>query len=460
MHSFTDDGNAQRLFAAFGDFLRYSPETGWLVFDGKRWTRSKEHAVRLSRYTMRQIREELERLPEDADEKARASLSKWAHVSLSASKITAALDLTRSETDIAIEQADLNPNPWLLNLPNGVLDLETMKLLEHDPKFLQTKIAGTGFEPEAKCPNWLEVMKKITGDNPELTATLQQAVGYSLTGFTNEHCMFILYGTGANGKSTFLDTIRSMLGGYSIHAPANTFMVNRSAGPRDDIAMLHDRRLVTASEGEQGARLSESLIKTATGDAALTARFLYGKFFQFVPKFKLWLATNHKPRVTGSDEGIWRRLRLVPFTQHISEDSRDSEILSKLAAEHQGILNWALSGLQLWVSQGKHLKLDEMTLAATDEYREDEDLIAKFLEDSLVVSRGTFITAHDVFAAHQLWSQSEGLKPVSMRWLIIQLKEKGLVHHRTKLTRGFKDLALSNAARETRDREAGSQLRF
>jgi putative DNA primase/helicase len=211
-----------------------------------------------------------------------------------------------------------------------------------------TKIAKVQYGRNADCPKWKQFIREIMGYKGELIAFLQTAAGWAVSGDISELSMFILYGTGANGKSTFLNVIMRILRDYAITTYAETFMKRNNDTTTNDIARLRGTRFVTTTETEQRKRLSEHLIKQATGNDQLTARFLYGEHFNFVPTFKIFMASNHKPVIKGTDHGIWRRIKLIPFTTTVTEEKMDKSLEQKLMEEKSGILNWLIEGLLRW----------------------------------------------------------------------------------------------------------------
>jgi putative DNA primase/helicase len=280
----TDLGNAERLVRLFGDRIRFVPQWGWLVWDGERWARDNgnQRITELAEETVRQIYREA---AEAQDPEERAKLAKWAIASESRQRITAMIDLAAPMCLASPEEFDADD--WLLNLENGVLNLRTLEFLPHDPNLKLTKLAPVTYDPNADCPKWKAFLQRIFNNNERLIRFVQRAVGYSLTGSTREQCLFFLHGTGANGKSTFLEVIRALLGDYAVTTDFSTFVADRKSSVRNDIARLHSARLVTAIEVGEGKRFAEELIKTLTGGDTVAARFLYREFFEFKPRFKV-----------------------------------------------------------------------------------------------------------------------------------------------------------------------------
>jgi putative DNA primase/helicase len=344
---------------------------------------------------------------------------KWAKDSEMVAHLRASL--TTARVDVAIAQDALDADPWSLNTRTGIVDLRTGTTRAHAREELHTKVTGAGVG-ESPCPVWLAFLTRIMGGDAEMVAFIQRVVGYCLTGSTREQCLFILYGNGSNGKSTFLDTIRAVFGDYAQHSRAETFMKDRkSGGIPNDVAALRGARLVTSSEPEQGAQLDESLIKEMTGDAAISARFMRQEFFTFTPTFKVLLATNHRPVIRGTDHGIWRRIRLVPFLETIRDEEKDRDLGKKIEAEADAILAWGIEGARLWVEHG--LQEPAAVREATEDYRADMDVLSEFLAEKCVFHGGA--TTTELYKAFMEWQQANGEKPRSHRWLSNALLDRG-----------------------------------
>ncbi len=258
---------------------------------------------------------------------------------------------------------------------------------------------------------WEKFVLEITGENLELFRFLQKATGYSLIGSTRDQCFFLLYGTGSNGKSTYIKTISTMLGDYAGATPMESLLIKRGDAIRNDVARLAGLRFVSAVETEGGRRLAESLVKQLTGGDKMTARFLHHEFFEFDPAFKLWLAVNHKPKIVGTDNAIWRRVRLIPFEVTISDAEKDPDLAEKLKAELPGILNWALEGLQRWRREG--LKEPDAVKAATRAYRSEMDVIGNFLEDCCDTDAEAEVNKAALYKAYAEWAHEAGERTVS-----------------------------------------------
>lgn len=286
---------------------------------------------------------------------------------------------------------------WLLNVLNGTIDLCTGSLRPHAREDYITRCVNVDYDPDAKCPTWERFIHQVFGGNAEIIAFVQRAVGYSLTGKIVEHVLIVLYGLGSNGKTTLIDALHYLLGpSYAKHAPTDLLLARRGEHHPTELATLHGARLVTAAETGEGRRLAESLVKQLTGGDPVTARRMRDDFWQFRPEFKLWLATNHRPQIRGTDHAIWRRIRLIPFdvTFHTAETGKtpqqDQTLPARLREEATGILAWAVRGCLAWQSQG--LGAPDAVRDATEAYRAEMDVLAMFFEERCIFDescRGT-----------------------------------------------------------------------
>jgi len=416
----TDAGNGERFQAHVGQRFAFCHAWGcWLHHDGVRWQRDGNgEATRAALGTLRAMAGEAEKVP---DPDHRGELLKHSLDSESSARLTALLTLGSAMLPVSAE--DLDRDPDLLNVTNGTLDLRTGELRPHDRDDWITRVSPVAYDADAACPLWEGFLHRVMGGNQRLIAFLQRAVGYSLTGHTNEQVLLLLYGVGANGKSTFLETMRALLADYSAITDFNTFLKRDSEGARNDLARLVGTRFVSAVEAEAGKPLAEALVKQLTGGDTITARFLFKEFFDFKPQFKIWLAANHKPGIHGSDHGIWRRIRLVPFTITIPEPERDPRLTQKLATELPGILAWAMRGCLDWREHG--LGVPEEVRAATAAYQEEMDALGGFLDERCVAEDGALATAKEIYAAYTTWCEANGDKPRAQKTIGICLRDKG-----------------------------------
>jgi putative DNA primase/helicase len=328
---------------------------------------------------------------------------------------------------------------------NGVLDLRTGELREARREDLLTKQCAVEFDASARCPEWEKFLARILPD-PAVRGFVQRALGYALTGDTREQCFFLLHGTGANGKSTLLNAVKALLGDYAQQSPACAFMAQRQpngGAATPEIARLRGARFVSSIETEDGQRLAEELVKTLTGQDTVTARHLYSEHFEFQPAFKLWLAANHRPTIRGDDYAIWRRIRLVPFAVQIPEHERDKELPETLLAEAAGILAWLVRGCLSWQRDG--LGEPEAVRTATQEYRDEQDIIAEFLDDACVLEPQASETAGRLYGAYRQWAESAGHRGVMTKTKFgrrLTDSERGIERVKGTATKTYKGVRL------------------
>ncbi|MEN6370419.1 MAG: phage/plasmid primase, P4 family [Armatimonadota bacterium] len=438
----TDNGNSERFVRDHGKDARYVTKWKmWILWDGTRWVLDETSRVEiLAKQTARGIHREVEFYKGDELSGERSRILRWQAASESKNHLDNMISLARPELAIKPEELDSDPN--LLAVKNGILDLRTGELLEPHRENLITKQVPVTYDPEAKCPEFSTFLETVVPDE-EARQFIQTAVGYSLTGITLEQCLFFLYGEGRNGKSTFIETISSLLGDYSAKTRSETLMIKRNGDVSDDIAALRGARLVTVSEISDGQRLNEGRMKDITGGDRISARFLYGKWFEFNVGFKLWFYGNHKPTIKGKDEGIWRRIRLIPFTVQIPEDKCDKNLKEKLYNELPGILNWALEGLRRWHKEG--FKTPKAVASATKEYKAGEDSLSNFMEDCCVLGKDKFVTKADMWTAYILWANRNGEEIYEKRndFQKELLRHPGIKEERSNTARWWKGIDLT-----------------
>jgi P4 family phage/plasmid primase-like protien len=436
----TDAGNAERLVHQHGlDLHHVHAWNRWLVYDGSRWkTDGSGEIVRRAKATVRAIYGEAKQADSDGERKAIAA---WAARSESASRIDAMISLARSEPGIPVEHEQLDRDPWAFNVMNGTVDLRTGELRDHDRADLATKLAPVTYDPQATTPTWERFLARIIPD-AAVRAFLRRAVGYSLTGNTGEQVLFLLCGSGANGKTTFIETVLAMLGDYSMKTPADTLLARREGAIPNDVAALRGARFVAAVESEENRRLAEVRVKELTGGDTVSARFMRAEWFTFTPVCKLWLATNHRPSVRGTDEAIWRRIRLVPFDVTIPEAERDRTLLDRLRAEQAGILAWAVAGAVEWHRDG--LRAPPAVQMATSAYRAEQDVLGAFLADRCVISDAAWVSSAALYAAYCAWADATGETAMKQRALGLALAQRGFEDARTgkSRTRGWRGIGL------------------
>jgi putative DNA primase/helicase len=351
----------------------------WLMYDGTRWTTDAPGgAYPAIKDVIRLLYRYASEAPTSAREAILKNLLKLEKHQTQRDILAAASNIPR----LIISSSQLDQDPMLLNCLNGTIDLKTGELHPHDPANMITRMIYLEYSENALCPLFEKFLDRIMAGDQELIGYLQRFVGYCLTGLTVEQVLLFLWGTGANGKSKFLETLIALLGDFATTAGADLLMVRDRRSATNDLAGLRGSRLVSVCEFDDGERLAEATIKTLTGGDRVSCRFLYGEFFEYKPAFKILLIGNHKPKIKGRDEGIWRRIHLLPFEVTIPEEERDPHLGEKLLKELPGILAWSVRGCLEWQKRG--LNPPDKVLAAVDEYRLDEDIFRQWLDECCI----------------------------------------------------------------------------
>ncbi|EIU3852666.1 TPA: hypothetical protein NI674_005146 [Pseudomonas aeruginosa] len=425
----TEDALALSFTRRYHRDWRYVAGWGkWLVWDGQRWrTEDTLAATDLIRSVCRQTA-------------VRADNPKVAAKLASASTVGGVERLARADRRHAATTDEWDADPWLLNTPGGVVDLKTGRMRPHERADRMTKI--TTAAPSGDCPTWKQFIDEVTGGDKELQSYLQRMVGYALTGSTQEHALFFLYGTGANGKSVFVNTLATILGDYATNAPMDTFMETRTDRHPTDMAGLRGARFVAAIETEQGKRWAESKLKNLTGGDKISARFMRQDFFEFFPQFKLFVAGNHRPAIRNIDEAMKRRLHLIPFTITVPPERRDKNLQQKLLAERDGILAWAVQGCLDWQRHGR-LSPPQRVVDATEEYFEAEDALGRWLDERCVREANAKSLTAELFNDWKPWAEAAGEFTGSQKRFADLLLNRGLDKWRNGMgLRGFQGIGL------------------
>lgn len=435
----TEDALAVNFTQRYQLDWRYVASWGkWLMWDGQRW-RAEETlaATDLIRHVCRH-------------EAVRAKTIKVAAKLAASSTVGGVERLARSDRRHAATADEWDADIWLLNTPGGIVNLHTGRMHPHNRHDRMTKTASA--TPRGSSKIWLNFIAQVTQGDQKYADYLQRFAGYCLTGSTQEHALFFLYGTGANGKSVFVNTLFTLLGDYAANAPIDTFMEARSDRHPTDLAGLRGARFVGATETEQGRRWNESKIKEITGGDRVSARFMRQDFFTYVPQFKLVIAGNHKPAIRNIDEAMRRRLHLIPFTVTVPPEKRDKQLQEKLLVERDGILAWALEGCLSWQQNG--LTPPQCVVDATDEYFDEEDTIGEFLEEECQQHPQAREAVADVFERWRQRTEKRSEYIGTSRWLVQQLLRRGF--HRARTATGAK--ALMGLSLKPRD--YGSRLPY
>ncbi len=417
-------GNADRLVALHGRDLRWcDPKQSWFVWNGKQWREDDQLEIeQRAKLTIESI---IKEATATQDDDQRAKLLTWAAKSCKSQAVTAMLRLARS--DVAVPADAFDRDPWLLNTLTGTVDLRTGRPRPHNQDDMLSKMAPVEFDPDARLDLWDRFLTEATGKDVELQAFLQRAVGYSLTGSTAEEVMFFVHGPSCTGKSTFIEAIKRTLGDYAWTADFRSFLRQSvSDRPRSDIAQLAGRRFVASIEVDEGKKLAEGLVKLLTGGDTVSARFLYQREFNFRPEMKLWLASNHAPRVDADDEAMWRRIHRVPFEIVVPEDTRDPQvkaILSDPAQAGPAILAWAVRGCVAWQREG--LNPPSSVVKSTDAYRQDQDVFQAFIDEACDIDPDYRVARCHLRVAYEQWCEGNGERPLDARGFAERLRHRG-----------------------------------
>jgi putative DNA primase/helicase len=409
-----DLANARRLAAAYGDRLRYVVAWDrWLVWDGTRW--APDDTGRAVRYA----KQVADRLPKTTGKHGAVARTQ------TRAGIAAMLSLAGTEPQIAVAPRQLDANPYLLNTATGTYDLESGRLRRHDPTDLLTKICRAGYDPDAEAPTFAAFLLRIQPD-PSMRDFLARLFGHASLGKVVEHILAILYGVGANGKTTLVEAVTCALGDYARPIDPG-LLIEREHGEAHPTgtAALFGLRLAVTHETDAGRRLAEATVKRLTGGDMVTARYMRQDFFDFEPSHSIFMHTNHKPVVRGTDEGIWRRLRFVPFDVVIPREEWDLKLKDRLAAEADGILSWIVAGYRQWVSRG--LAEPGQVTDATDAFRGESDDLGVFLEQRCRTNAGHHATVQSsvLFAAWKSWCERENVKAGTQTQFSRDMAERG-----------------------------------
>lgn len=444
-----DEGNAQAVLAYCGKDFRYAVKwTRWLAWTGTHWAlKGAEHrlfrcvvkvAQREYHFCLKRIAAIKKELVEEskrnglnspkgialADQVAAENiLLKWHHQSQNKAKVEACI--TQLESCVGVDHEDLDEDPWLLNCENGTVDLRTGDLRPHERDDLITRCLAIPFLAEQRAPAWENFLSQCMGGSALLTTYLQRLVGYTLTASTQEHLLVFCYGTGSNGKSTFLRVLQNLLGPYAVAAP-RTMLFAQKAGEvhPTELATLYGRRLGVCSEVGEDAALDEAKVKDLTGGDVISCRRMHEDFWDFAPTHKLWLGGNHRPVIKGTDDGIWRRLRVVPWLVKFDGETKDPTLSAKLAAEIPGVLAWAVKGCLEWQRVGIADPPD--VLDATAQYRGNSDVLGEFFKAHVVFHADGRMAAKALRSIYESWCEEMGHLPVGARKFGARLRIQGV----------------------------------
>lgn len=423
IRSYDDTGNADRFIDRYGNLYKYSYIANkFYIYDGMKWKIDDKGSIRkLIDEMIESIKNEKVLHSEDVtEEEAREVFQKFY-------KKTRGTQAKKNIMNELMHRRPATPDDFdrddmLINVANGYIDLTSRELYKHDINKMFSQITNTDYTEKMQPAVWLDFLNDIFAGDQEVIRYIQKALGYSLTGSTREQIMFILFGKGRNGKSIFVEVISEILGDYSNNMQAKSLMVKKNDNVNTDIARLSKARFVTSSEPNEGFRFDEGLIKQLTGGDKVTARFLYAEEFEYTPKFKIWVSTNHKPIIRGTDDGIWRRLVLIPFDVQIPEEKVDKDLKYKLLREAPAILNWMAEGAYMWMQEG--LEMPDKLKAASKAYRTEMDVIEQFIEDECKRVDDGKEKANELYELYKQWANNNGNYKMSNKDFGIKMKEK------------------------------------
>jgi putative DNA primase/helicase len=423
-----DFGNAKRLIVRFGEDLMFVRDVGWYAWNGACWNHADgaDEAVKKAHMVAQAIAGEVKALKETPG-KAEERIPPLArHCVQSGNAARVASMLSTAATYLTVPGDTLDTDPHLLAAPNGTVRLGTHCAMRGSVREDRiTRVLGVDYAQGASCPKFESFLVDIMPD-PDMRAFLQRIFGYCLTASTIEQAFFIFWGSGNNGKSVLMNLMRAAMGEYAMNSPVSTFLAKREGNggseASPDLARLPGARLVTAAEPPEGARLDEAKVKEMSSGELMTARHLNQGFFDYRPVFKAIISTNHRPTIRGADHGIWRRIRLVPFTVQIEADKVDRNLEAKLMKELPGILQWMITGAEEWFAVG--LRPPAKAIAAVEDYRASEDPVGEFLKARCELTRDAQdpstgrayeISAKRLRAEYKAWCEEEGLEPLGAK---------------------------------------------
>jgi len=436
-----DLGNADRFIAHFGDEVRFTTDAGWLAFDGRRWNRGmgSARARDYANEVARSISEECHFLKDDDAAKDRFS---WAMQSGSNGRIKGLLETATPDLTVSISDFDTDEN--LMCLQNSVVDLRTGEIYEHTPTQMMSMLAGSEFDPYAdeqpEAPIWEGFLEDVMCGDKEMVRFLQLSVGYSMFASAREQVAFFCTGdeehkkmNGSNGKSLFLSTIQAAAGEYATTVTRTLVVEKNHEGVSNDVAKLKGKRIAFGSEFKRKDVIAAEQFKRLTGDEAVEARFLHKEFFEFENKATLWFATNYLPLVSDQDDGVWRRMVLIPFrakfwpkeTCPAGGKIKDNSLKERLLKELPGILRWCIEGAMAYAAAGR-LEIPAQLFTQREAKQADFDPLRDFMTACVDLDATACCPAVDLRRAYERFSEMNGMDPLNITAFGRRLNEEGL----------------------------------
>ncbi len=416
----TDIANGKLFVRHHGADVRYIPKWDrWATWSGRIWKVDDEggNAESLAKETAERMFSKS--LRDEIGGNDRDELFRHLKYTSSVRGLTNMLHAARSEPAVIVDHSRLDADPYKLAVRNGTIDLTTGLLHSHSREDLITRYVDIDYESDAACPRWERYLREITLGDESLVEYLRRAIGYSLSGDVSEQCLFILNGSGANGKGIFTSILLAMLGDMAATMAPDFLMVKSDAHPTE-LAFLHGRRIAVCTETEEGRRLAEVRVKMLSGCDPITARRMREDPWTFRPSHKLWVSTNHRPKISGTDYAIWRRIKLIPFLATFSGAAKDTRLLEKLMAELPAILAWAVRGCRDWYAASVRREQDRLrepaaVESAVKEYRSTEDVVASAISEICEYGTGDeyVVQADTLFKAYVARCQAAGERHVT-----------------------------------------------
>jgi len=447
IHPLTGLGNACRFIELHGENIYYEIKfKRFFVWTGKNWTQ----ATNAELLTM--AVEVIEHLYDETSiigachiktgtSITRGEILGHCEATSSLGKITAMINLAKSFPEIRVKLSEFDNHPMLLNCNNGIIDLKTGELRDHDKKYMITKCIDVNYNPEAECPRWERFISEIMCNEPDMIDYIHRLLGYAITGDTSEQGVYIFNGNGSNGKSTLIRALTHVMGDYVRHTPASTLLTKQINHIPADVARLAGARIVFAMEVGSQNRMDESLVKQLTGGDVISARKLYENFIEFIPQLKLILASNYLPEVKGMDDGIWRRITPIPFNAKFTGASREGKLIELLKKESEGILAWLVKGSREWATRKLTcpIRVDQ----ALSQYRESMDDLANFVEDRCKIGVGRRIELAELYDAYKIWCLSNSQEPIGKKGFGVMMRQRDYMQVKTGSARYWAGINLN-----------------
>lgn len=429
----SDAGNAELLVHLYGSIIRYNhTEEKWYIWNGNYW--QSDDGNKINEYAKKSAKYRQQQAIMINDTSIKKKEMDFAIKSEDYHKIIACINSAKTIEAVSTRANDWNVDTLSLQCENGLLLLNAkIQFIKGKPEFMVSKSTRITYDKDEICPLWEKSILEIFSNDEEMVRYFQRCVGYTLTGQTNEQKFFLLYGTGANGKSVIFEILKGLLGDYAINTRFDTFerKYNKQS---NEIARLHNYRLVTANESGDTKKLDSELLKEVTGGDRVTGRFLYKESFDFSPQFKLWLASNSLPTVTDLSLGFWRRLQIIPLLEKFIGEKADLHLVDKLKSELSGILNWAINGFEQYAKKG--LNPPKKVINAVDEYKSDSDIVSKFVAECVIENKDNVVTAKYLYQCFAKWyDENYSGKPISQ---IMFGKRMGTIGHKSEKIGGVK----------------------